>query len=240
MGRMHGKSIRVYLGERDVSGDLLSVEASPTVETHDATTFAAGDWRRFDPGLAGWEGSLEAFYNPVAGGIGRQLETALGADTAGLGVLSIYDGDADAIGDTGILGSESILTKRGQAIGVADLVKLSGTLKGNGRLGANGTLLHPKGAETATGSGSGLDNGAASSSGGRANLHVTSITGTWTIKVQHSPDGSAWADLATFAGLTTAGGHTVEVSGTVDQHLRWDVTESVAGSCELVLGFARY
>lgn len=240
MARQHGKEVRIYLGERDASGDLASIDVTATADTHDATTFASADWKRFDPGLLGWTGKLEAFYDPASGGIGRQLETALGNGTAGLGVLSIYDGDADAVGDTGVLGSEALFKSRMQPVRISDLIKLSGDLDGVGRLGLLGKLLLPHGAQTANFNGTSLDNGASSANGGRANIHVTAISGTWSFKVQHAPDDSTWADLVTFAAMTAVGAQTLEVSGTVDQYLRIIGTEDVAGSVTVVGGFARY
>jgi len=240
MARQHGKDVRIYLGGRDASGDLMSIDISATADTHDVTTFASADWKRFDPGLLGWSGKLEGFYDPASGGIGRQLETALGSNTAGLGVLSIFDGDADAVGDTGVLGSEAIFKARQQPVAINDMVKLSGELEGNGRLGLNGKLLHPLAARTVTFNGSSLDNGASSANGGRANIHVTSITGTWTFKVQHSPDDSVWADLITFVAMTAIGAQTLEVSGTIDRYTRIIGTEDVSGAATIVGGLARY
>src|SRR3990167_7270798 len=128
---------------------------------HDRTTFGDAGYVTFDPGLIGWECGLTGFYDPASGGFGRQLEN-VGVSTAGLFVLSVYDGVADAIGDTGLLFSEALLETRDQPVNVADLVKLNGTLRGNGRAGRFGKLLHPLGAETITGVESSLDNTASS------------------------------------------------------------------------------
>ncbi len=240
MARQHGKDVRVYLGGRDASGDLVSIEVTAAVDTHDATTFASAGWKQFDPGLVGWTGKLEAFYDPASGGIGRQLETALGANTAGLGVLSIFDGAANAVGDAGVIGSEALFKSRIQPIKVNDLIKLSGDLDGNGRLGLFGHLLLPHGTQTGSFDGASFDNGASSANGGRANLHVTSISGTWTFKVQDSPDDSTWADLIAFTAFTAIGAQSIEVTGTVDRYVRIIGTEDVAGTVVAVGGFARY
>lgn len=239
MARMHGSQCRVYLGARDASDDLMSIDVKAEVETHESTTFAADGSKRFDAGLRGWSGELEAFYQPQSGGIGRQLE-AVGDGTAGLGVLSIYDGDADAIGDTGVLGGEALFTSRGQPIKVNDLIKLSGSLQGVGRLGLVGKLLHVLDAETGDFTGDSLDNGASSAGGGRLNLHVTAATGEWTVSLEGSADDSDWSELAAVEEITAVGAHTVEVSGTVPRYLRIVGTEDSAGSLTFVGGFARY
>lgn len=238
MARVHGKDVRVYLGSRDISGDVMSLDLAATCDVHDSTTFAAAGWKKVDPGLYGWTGKAEGFYDPTT--FGPQIETALGSDTAGRGVLSVYDGGADGIGDSGFLGSESVVKTRSQPVKVADLIKLSIDMDGNGRAGLVGKLLHVLAAETVTFNGSSLDNSASSSAGGRGTVHVTSVTGTWTLKVQHSTDNSSWSDLITFTAFTAAGAQTVEVSGTVNRYLRIIGTEDVAGTITFVGGFARY
>jgi hypothetical protein len=121
---------------------------------------------------------------------------------------------------------------------VADLVKLGGTLKGNGRPGLMARLLHPLGAETGAGSGTSVDNAASSANGGRGNLHVTAATGSGTVKVQHSTDNAVWADLVTFTAATGATSETKEVTGTVNRYLR--ANHAPGTSITYVLGFARY
>ncbi len=236
MARVHGKDTRVYYGSRDISDDLAGLTIEATVDAPESTTLG-NDWKRHDAGgLAGWTASLDAFYQPDSGGIGRQFEDLFGAD----GILSMYDGDADAIGDAGVLCSAGVLKQRGQPINVNELIKLSGEIQGNGRVGLHGRLLHPLGAETVSFNGSSHDNAASSANGGRGTIHVTSCTGTWTIKVQHSTNDSLWVDLITFTAATAATSQTVEVTGTVNRYLRIIGTEDVAGTVTFVGGFARY
>ena len=234
---MHGSNVQVYLGDRDASGDLTAISPAVAADVHEVTTFSSNGWKESDAGLLGWSAAIEGFYDPSIGGYGRQLEDLLG--TTG-GILSIYDDDADAIGDKGWLSSDAVLTERAEPVSVADLIRLNGTLQGTGRAGLDGRLLHVVGEETITGTGSSLDNSASSANGGRANLHVLAVSGTWTIKVQDSPDNSAWADLVTFSSLTATTASTSEITGTVDRYLRASFTEDVAGSVTFVLGFARY
>jgi hypothetical protein len=238
LARIHGFACRVYLGERDISGDIISVAPKFGVATHDSTTFASGGWAESDAGLLNWTAEMEGFYDPAAGGIVEQLDDLIGSE----GVLSIYDGEANSIGDTGVLLSEGILENMSEPKTVSDLMKLSGTLKGNGRPGVYGKLLHPNGEETITGVEASLDNAASSADGGRATLHVLAITGTWTIAVEESSDDDtdAFEAKAEFAGITTPGAYTMEVTGTVERYLRASHTEDVAGSITYVLGFARY
>lgn len=240
MARLHGKDARAYLGKRDVSGDLTTITPDVMAETHDVTVFSGDGWRASDPGLKGYTAELEGFYDEAVGGVGRQLEDLLGADG---GILSVYFGAADGVGDRGSLYPDAILTKRGQPMTVSDIVKLTGTLQGKGRVGLDGRLLHPKGTETATNNGTSLDNTLSSVNGGRATLHVTAaVNDGGTVKIQHSPDNAVWADLVTFTAATAADVQTVEVSGTVDRYLRQTFTRGAAVGSTLtyVVGFARY
>jgi len=244
MARMHGKDVRVYLGYRDVSTDLASVDVTANADTHDVTTFGA-EYVTYDPGLGSWDASVDGFYQTNSGGsvtsIERQFEELLGSDTAGASVLSIYDGDADAVGDFGILCSEAILTKHAQPIAVADIVKINGTLQGNGRAGLNGVLLHVLGADSTSTNGTSVDNAASSANGGRSNLHVTAVTGTGgTVKIQHSTNNSTWVDLVTFTASTAASCQTLTVTGTVNRYLRAISTINSTSSVTFVAGFARF
>ena len=237
MARMHGAEVRVYLGDRDVSGDLTSIAPAASADTHEVTNFSLNGWKQSDVGLVGWTASIEGFYDPAVDGYGRQLNDLLGATG---GILSVYDGGADGIGKTGWLGSEAILTERSEAVSVADLVRLNGVLQGSGRAGMDAKLLHPSGRESASGSGMSVDDLAASANGGRANLHVTAATGRWIVKVQHSANNSTWADLVTFSSIGGNVSRTREVSGGVDRYLRARWTESLVGNVTFVVGFARY
>ena len=138
---MHGSEVRVYLGDRDASGDLTSISTAASADTHEVTNFGSNGWKQNDVGLVGWTASIEGFYDPAIDGYGRQLNDLLGANG---GILSVYGGGAEAVGKTGWLGSEAILTERSEAVNVADLVKLNGVLQGSGRAGMDAKLLHPQ------------------------------------------------------------------------------------------------
>jgi len=59
-------------------------------------------------------------------------------------------------------------------------------------------------------------------------------------KIQHAPDDSTWADLLTFANVTTGpGAQRVTAAGTVDRYTRYVRTVSGAGSITPFVGFAR-
>ena len=77
-----------------------------------------------------------------------------------------------------------------------------------------------------------VNNGASTTNGGAALLHViaNTVDGDTDIKVQHSADDSVWVDLVSFTavGASTITSELSAVTGTVNQYLR--VTASTAGS----------
>lgn len=246
---MHGKQCRIYVGTEEYSDELNRIAFNALAEAHDRTTFADGGWRTSDPGLKGWDGEASGFYDSASGQFAHNLETLLGLNppepAVGVAqdttIISVYDGDADAVGDRGILTGPCVFTRRGTPIQVGGLVLLNAALSGKGSLGLNGVLLHPDAAETVSGNGASVDNGASTPNGGRANFHSIppgNTNGTWTVKVEHSTDNSIWAALATFT--IGAWNQTMEVAGTVNRYLRASWVEDVAGTSRFVLGFARY
>lgn len=240
MARMHGKDVRVYLDGRDISGHIAQVTTEANVETHDVTTFASSGWKESTSGLYGWSGTLEGFYDSASTGFTDQLQDAVGSTGTGDAVLSWFDGGADAVGEVGFLGSEAVLSQLQTPVSVADLIKVTATLQGNGRAGAKGRLLHPLSSSTAGSTGATVDNTAETAGGGRGTLHVTAVTGGWTWKVAHSSDDTSWSDLITFTNSSSTGAETIEVAGTVKRYLRYSLTTSSAGVADWLMGFARY
>jgi len=114
-----------------------------------------------------------------------------------------------------------------------------------------GNLLHVIGAETSANSSTaaGQDNGAASSKGGWLQYHITSITGTGTvtISVDDSADGTTYAALsgATSGAIATAsapvaGFVQLATTATVRRYLRWQIAfGGSATACTFALAFMR-
>lgn len=102
-----------------------------------------------------------------------------------------------------------------------------------------GVVLHGIVSESAAGNTEGaasVDNGGSSSDGLTADLHVPALTlGGYTnvvVKVRHSADDVTYADLITFAAVTSAGAsERATAAGTVDRHLAvsWAYTGSGSG-----------
>lgn len=113
-----------------------------------------------------------------------------------------------------------------------------------------GKLLHAYGAETgANTANTNVNNGGATAYGGWMMYHIRSIagTGTATISLDDSANGTTWAALsgATSGAIATASAPTSGIvqlakTATVRQYLRWQIAlGGSATGCTFVLGFMR-
>jgi hypothetical protein len=109
----------------------------------------------------------------------------------------------------------------------------------------SGVILQPLAAQAVTWDteSSSVDNGASSPDGGVGYLQVTAFSG-WddlTVKVRHSADDIAYADVLTFAAIAARGKDRETVAGTVNRHLAMSGTFSGAGpgSATVFCGFSR-
>ena len=107
---------------------------------------------------------------------------------------------------------------------VADVVSVKVEAESSRGQACEGGVILASGTDTGTGNGSDVDNGAQTLNGAACFLQVTDVAGaspSVTYKVQHSADGSAWVDLATFTAVTADhDSQVVEVTGTVERHVR--------------------
>lgn len=105
-------------------------------------------------------------------------------------------------------------------------------------------VLLSSAAVTVDTNGASVDNGAATTNGGVAHLHVTGFTGLTSdaIIIQHSSTGAFSGEQTTLVTFTTATGQTsqrVEVSGTVNRYLRVVDDVTGTGTCTRVVAFSR-
>lgn len=215
MGRIFGAKLRLYFGGRDISADATDFNPEVASDTEDVTTFNSAGYHEFQGTLKDFNTSFNVFYQSGVGSIDAQIAALYGLTE----ISTISLNEAGAVGDNAILYGPAILEKTSEAWKVANLTKIAVSLKGTGGGGNQGPVLHVLGAETGSGTSTSVDNGALSSNGGRVTIHVTAITGSATVKAQHSVDNSTWVDLVTFT-CTVIGAQTTTVTGTVNRYLR--------------------
>lgn len=112
-----------------------------------------------------------------------------------------------------------------------------------------GVLLHPKGAETAVNTATGVDDrGASSAAGGYFVYHIMTANGTATVRVQDASTNTnpSFADLSgATSGVVDAsstpkfGIVALSTTATVRQFLRWQITFGTATSVTFLASFVR-
>lgn len=243
MAFRHGKNTRILIGSTDLSSFFRDTSQSTSIETAETTTYgAAGGAKTYVAGLNDSTLSLSGLFADEAGEADEVISTALGSDSDI--VFTVAPDGGLTVGRRCFLG-QSIETKYDISSPVGDVVSTSLDLQTDGEIG-RGVVLAALDAISATGNGTAVDNTTSTSNGGTATLHVTANTrnGTITVKVQHSADNITFADLATFAVVSTAtttSERLVVASGTtVNRYLRASYTVAgTTGSATIAVAFGR-
>lgn len=131
-----------------------------------------------------------------------------------------------------------------------DAVDVSVELSARGAYDDGFIMLSPATLLTgSTGTGALVDDtlyGGATTTGGAAQLHVWALDGgttpSITVKIQHSPDGTTWTDLITFASKSAPGSQRVTLPSTTTVNVKLQATYTITGSptgVQVLCGFAR-
>jgi hypothetical protein len=243
MGFVHGKNSRLYIGPTEFTGWLRSHERSSEIEMADATTYG-NDGHRYHPGLEAGSLSAEGLMDnsAAAGSQNTQLKSALKASA----------GSVITTGDAGVaVGAHAFMIEAREnsytlASPIGDMVSFNTAWTAEGQVDEGRFLAGGTVASGAAGNidGTGVDNGASTSNGAAAHLHVPTNTrnGTTTVIVQHSADGTTWVDLITFTvvAASTTAAERRSVAGTVNRHLRARITKAGStGSVTVTVAAAR-
>lgn len=220
---VHSKQSRLLVNERHLSGQITSWTAGGTKNLSETTTLL-DEGTRFVAGLVEGTLSINGLFDSAAGSLHDTMSTAF---KAGDGDLLVTAAPAGLTVGMPAICAVAHTTSFATESPVADAVSLS--IEGQPDDGVDfGVLLHGHTAETATGTGTDVDLGAATGKG-VAFLHVTNVAGTTpslTCKVQHSADSNTWVDLLTFTAATAATRARKVASGPVSRHVRatWTIS----------------
>lgn len=240
MAFIHGKSAQVLHNEFDLSSYFNDASISRSVETAETTAFGATA-KAYIVGLTDGTISLSGMFDGAANAIDAEMTDVFGVNAGS--VISISPSGSTAIG-TRILTATGKLTSYEVSSPVGDVVAANAEFQADAGIG-NAVSLAALAAITTTTTGTSVDNGASSTNGGFATLHVTANTmnAATVCKVQHSSDNSTWADLVTFTSVATtvvtAERKTVANGTTVNRYLRAVATPAGAGSFTYHINFAR-
>lgn len=226
---LHSKDVQVLVNQYDLSGYFNAFNVSAQQATHDTTCFG-----NQSPAYAG---GLKS-GNIAADGL-FSADALLGSDVA-LPPLLGTNAVITLLPKGGTVGNraytlQDVVKSYDIGVKVADMIRnhiAADSVDGYDY----GVSLHALQAETATANGTAVDNGAATTNGGVAQIHLTVMSGTstptLTAKIQHSTDNSTWADLAggAFTALTALGSQrqTIAAGVTVNRYLR--VVFTIAGT----------
>lgn len=241
MAFLSGHRKVVMAGEYDLSQFFNSVDTSIQIGTYDTTTFqdaVVGD-KAFIPGLLDGAVNLQGMFegtvdiNPLSG-------TTITFDE----LMNSWAGNSTkrpltVVHEPGTLGGSCSmafggLTNYDTSSPVDGVVSVTTTWQSDTASRPGRSLQAGVQTITATGNGSNVDSGIASSTRGAiGHLHMidnTRNSGSIVVKIQHAVDSGGspgtWADLITFSSVNALAlsGQQVEVSGTVNRWFRTTVT----------------
>jgi hypothetical protein len=237
----HGKNVNIFINEYDFSTYFNDVSASTSVDTAETSAFGTNA-KSYVVGHRDGTVSLSGmFESTVSVGTDQFFATALGSATKNKLIVA-PEGHSNGAGAIVLQADDSSYEV---SSAIADIVQASAEFQSTDAV-EHGRILSSGSAVTATGNGTGVDNGASTANGGAGFLSVPVNTrnGNITVKIQHSADNSTFADLLTFTVVTstTKTSERVEVASgtTVNRYLRVNYTVAGStGSATPVVAFTR-
>lgn len=223
--------VRLFAVGADLTGHSNKVELSAEFEEKDTTNYGSAGWKEVLGGLGSAELSGEGQWEAGDPGL---VDDASWSELGGVGPYTVGP-DGAAVGDLAyFMKALRADYKLGDAVG--EVAPWTGAAKSAWPL-IRGQVAHPPGsAQTATGTGTGLELGAlAAEQRLYASLHVLSASGTTpsiTVTVESDADntfGSATTRL-TFDAATAEGGQILRTDGTAITDTWWRLAWTISGT----------
>jgi len=239
---VHGKGTSVILDAVNLSPYLNDANVNYDVDAAETTVFQAG-WKSFLAGQGQAKADLAGFYDPTE----LTMRNLIGADASLTGgLLTISPASTPpAIGDRAHLLS-ILASQYAESSPVGGVIALKWAVLANSQAGM-GLVLHPLAEDTNTTTGADRDDGAATSTGWTAHLHVIGVdAGSWVVKLQDAATLPTYADVTggAFTAKTAAGSQRlVSASGaTLRRFVRYVATRtggSAGDGITFVLAYSR-
>jgi hypothetical protein len=237
----HGKNVNVFLDQYDFSTYFNDVTASTSVDTAETSAFGTSA-KTYVVGHRDGTVSLSGMFESTESvGTDQYFATALGSATK-IKLIVAPEGNSNGAGAIMLVADD---TSYEVSSAIADIVQASAEFQSTDAV-EHGKILSSGSTVSATGNGTGVDNGASTANGGAGFLSVPVNTrnGNITVKIQHSADNSTFADLVTFAVVSSTAktSERVEVASgtTVNRYLRVNYTVAGStGSATPVVAFTR-
>ena len=230
---VHGKGARVFAGSVNLTSYLNQASGAATVDVAEASTFGDDD-KVYVAGQADATLSGEGYFDLGASGAQETLNAALGASAKS--VFSLYH-SGDAIGTRGA-GFSADATAFEPTADLGDVVGFS--FEAQSSVGLERIVSHAAfGTRTIAGTLASVDHAASSTFGGAGYLHVTSLSGSMAVRIEHSSDDVTFTTLVNFGTVTAVSGTRVAFSGTAERYTRLVHTPATTGTAAFVAGLAR-
>lgn len=252
MSKTHSKNMRVLFGGVNLSGDSRSIgNIGLQYDTVEAQGFGADFKERLIGHADATFGPYQALFNDRPAAIGPvEPGSHITLNAVGEPIASVFigEGEAPAIGDVAYSQTtqQTSYTVTGAS---SDAVTINAdfTTPADDGFAGWGKALATGASVTATTSFANVDNGASSSSGATAVLHLTRSVGTmgtnnWAITLQDSANGSDWAALGTaFApdGKLVAA-ELKTIAGTIRRYVRAVATKTAGNDIIIWINLIRH
>lgn len=206
----------------DVLGTITNFEDKREAKTEETHTLGDAWAEHSFVGLRSGEITQEGFYDDAVGSVHDMLSSGPGQSRI---LTYCLEGTATGAGFVGWSGGMQVNYQRQVSRGT--LTKAKATYRSNGVI-EGGKTLFPWGAVVATGKKNTLDN-LVSSTGGAGYLQYNATAGEANIRILHSSNDIAFADLFVFT--KTASGHGSErltTTGSIKRYTAADFTTATA------------
>lgn len=225
MAKQTGIGANFWIDQYNVSGDIGAVDSIASSRTMLDVTSIEDDYMSRLPGLGDGSIQFSGYFNPSSGGFHQAFGSAFGTAIA---IVTCSLGTAIGSPAASIGGARaSYNTTRGADGALA----ISASAESGIGYGIDwGYLLAGRASATGTATTT-VDNGAATTGGAQAYLHITAVAaGTPTVLVEHSSDNSSFSTLLTFTASSTAVAEykATAAGATVNRYLRYNVTGGTA------------
>lgn len=237
MAVVHSKNSRVIVGDSHWSCYVTGVTSNGVaVDMIDVTTLC-DTARNFEPGVSQHDLQLDGIFDG-ADSAESWYRNAIALPPGAAAVPWSFAPNGYAEGETVLLG-QAYAAGFTPSAAAADVVKYSLSLRSTDEAEWGYALHNYTTVHSTSSNETGLTQ-TASSNGGASVLHVVAGSGgNLVVKVQHSTNGSTWADLITHTTATGATSERKEVTGTVNAYVRALWTISAGTTWQFALSFAR-
>ena len=244
MAFFNSKTSKLFLGTADLTAYLKEVSGLPGARpVNDVTTLADSAFKGL-PSIEGGQVTLDGLFSDVTTGLDFELDLFRAASALPNGIISHWPA-SDTAGNIG-QASEVDLGDVSLSSRVGDLVTQRATFQTQGpqeRIRSVEALN----TKTATQNGSTVDDTSSSTAGGSWYYHITAFSATggnakWKIKLEDSPDDSAFATLSADQDITakTSVRTAIPTGTTMDRHIRVVITlDATSGSLTFSVGYNR-